>query len=172
MARFDPDGDCKAWCIDQAICHLNLPQLPRESVRQATPIMRRASLFASLGCHYFLGLPKVALLNPRILIGLGQHRGRVSFNPSKFVKQVEGARDLRRRYCLFYEVGAHELYGLQDVWMHTVVECGANHNWMLADGLREVLENERAVPHYSDQWYMDRLTRSRCAKLLIVEPNA
>jgi hypothetical protein len=168
-ARFNPDGECKAWCIDKAVAHFQLTPLPQAVVEDATPILKRAAMFQTLGFEYLLGLPRVALLNPRIAFGILRHRGRVHFSTRNFMQAVRDFRGTGKRYCIFYELGAEDLYGVREGWVHTVVECGKGYNCVVEDGLREVLEAEETIPKRPDGWYAERLGSSRCGRLLITE---
>jgi hypothetical protein len=64
---------------------------------------------------------------------------------------------------------ANTLYGIREIWNHTVLITARGNKVCIRDGLREILESEGAIPKKDDTWYLEKIAHGRCAKLLIWE---
>jgi hypothetical protein len=167
--RFNPDGDCKRWCIHEALSFFGLPTLDNEELAVAAPILSRKKMFSERGFETHIYVPPSLLLIPRFFIARITARAELTISNNAFIRLCNVIFDKSPKACVFLEAEAEVIYALQEPWSHTVLITVENKEKTIRDGLRPILERDNLIPQRSETWYFDRLTSPRCAKLLVWE---
>ena len=139
-SSYNPDGHCRACCIEKIFKLLNVP-LRCGDLTKIKNTKQTIDLFAVSGIKYYLHIPLISIASPRVLVMYIKNFRNATLKASKFYNKIS-TPDTK---VLLYHLTAFQLYGIKEEWSHCVLELHADSKIYYYDPLLSQLVKERKL---------------------------